>query len=57
MWLRYVVLFLFLVAAACFVVYMVTGQIAYRRWGLVIFKWTVAAGLGFFAVLAVQRFF
>jgi hypothetical protein len=57
MWLRYVVLFLFLVAAACFVAYMVTGQIAYRRWGLVIFKWTVAAGLGFFAVLAVQRLF
>jgi hypothetical protein len=34
---------------------MVTGHMAYRRWGLVIFKWTVVAGLGFFAVLAVQR--
>jgi hypothetical protein len=53
--LRWVILFLFVVAAACFVAYMVTGHMAYRRWGLVIFKWTVVAGLGFFAVLAVQR--
>jgi hypothetical protein len=30
---------------------------AYRRWGLVIFKWTIFAGLGFFSVLAVQRLF
>lgn len=55
MWLRWVILFLFVLAAACFVAYMVTGHMAYRRWGLVIFKWTVVAGLGFFAVLAVQR--
>jgi hypothetical protein len=55
MWLRWVILFLFVVAAACFVAYMATGHMAYRRWGLVIFKWTVVAGLGFFAVLAVQR--
>ena len=55
MWLRWVILLLFVLAAVCFVAYMVTGRVAYRRWGLVIFKWTVLAGLGFFAVLAGQR--
>jgi uncharacterized protein HemY len=55
MWLRWVLLLLFLLAVGCFVAYMVTGRVGYRRWGLVIFKWTVFAGLGFFAVLAVQR--
>jgi hypothetical protein len=55
MWLRWVILLLFVLAAVCFVAYMVTGRVGYRRWGLVIFKWTVLAGLGFFAVLAAQR--
>lgn len=55
MWLRWVILFLLVLAAACFVAYMLTGRVGYRRWGLVIFKWTVIAGLGFFGVLAVQR--
>lgn len=57
MWLRWIILFLFLLSAASFVAYMVTGRVGYRRWGLVIFKWTVIAGLGFFGVLAVQRLF
>jgi hypothetical protein len=55
MWLRWVILCLFVLAAVCFVAYMFTGRVGYRRWGLVIFKWTVLAGLGFFAVLAAQR--
>lgn len=54
MWLRYVVLFMFMASAACFVAYVFTGNKSYRRVGLEIFKWTVLAGLVFFGVLAVQ---
>ena len=33
----------------------VTGDARYKRRGLFILKWTVAAALAFFAVLIVQR--
>ena len=36
-------------------IYAATGQVRYRRYGLVIVKWTVIAGLAFFAVLFVIR--
>ena len=39
----------------CFAMYVGTGQVAWRRRGLVIVKWTVLAGLGFFAVIALER--
>ena len=32
-----------------------TGQVVWRRRGLVILKWTVVAALGFFAVLILER--
>ncbi len=52
---RVVVLLLLLAAAVLFAFYAATGQVRYRRYGLVIVKWTVIAGLAFFAVLFVIR--
>jgi hypothetical protein len=39
----------------CFAMYAGTGQVAWRRRGVVIIKWTVVAALGFFAVLILER--
>ena len=38
-----------------FVMYVATGQVEWRRRGIVIVKWTVIAALGFFAVLILER--
>jgi len=38
-----------------FALYAITGDIRYKRWGLVTLKWTVLAGLGFFGVLIFER--
>jgi cytochrome b subunit of formate dehydrogenase len=39
----------------CFALYIGTGQAVWRQRGIVIVKWTVIAGLGFFAVLILER--
>ena len=39
----------------CFAMYVGTGQVLWRRRGLVIVKWTVLAAFGFFAVLILER--
>ncbi|MBX3637428.1 MAG: hypothetical protein KF683_18835 [Rubrivivax sp.] len=39
----------------CFAMYVGTGQMLWRRRGIVIVKWTVIAALGFFAVLILER--
>lgn len=39
----------------CFAMYIGTGQLLWRRRGIVIVKWTVIAALGFFAVLILER--
>ena len=52
---RTLVLLLLLAAAVLFALYAFTGNPGYKRLGLVIFKWTLLAALGFFAVLFVQR--
>lgn len=39
----------------CFAMYVGTGQPVWRRRGIVIVRWTVVAGLGFFAVLVLER--
>jgi hypothetical protein len=39
----------------CFAMYIGTRQNHWRRRGIVIIKWTVLAGLGFFAVLILER--
>jgi hypothetical protein len=47
---------LLLVAAVlCFAMYIGTGQVAWRRRGVVVLTWTVLAALGFFAVLILER--
>lgn len=46
---------LLLSGVLCFAMYIGTGQVLWRRRGLVIVKWTVLAALGFFAVLILER--
>ncbi|WP_167333633.1 hypothetical protein [Paracidovorax oryzae] len=48
--------FLLLLAVVSFVFYMATGQPRYKRFGIVIVKWTVLSAFAFFAVLALERF-
>ncbi len=38
-----------------FAVYVATGRVAWRRRGILTIKWAVIAGLGFFAVLLLER--
>jgi len=52
---RWIVSLLLLGGALCFVVYLGTGRMVYRRWGLLVLKWTVVATLAFFAVLIFDR--
>jgi hypothetical protein len=52
---RAVVLLLLVAGLVCFAMYIGTGQVRYRAYGLRIVKWTVLAGLGFFAVLIAER--
>ena len=46
---------LLLAGLVSFALYVATGQVVWRRRGIVIVKWTVIAALGFFAVLIVER--
>jgi hypothetical protein len=52
---RWAILLLLLTAGVCFAFYAGTGQARFKQWGLVILKWTVLAGLGFFGVLILER--
>ena len=52
---RWVVMLLLAAGLVCFALYIATGQVRFRRYGLVVVKWTVVAGLGFFAVLMLER--
>ena len=52
---RGLIYFLLLTAGVCFALYATTGDLRYKRWGLVTLKWTVLAGLGFFGVLIFER--
>jgi hypothetical protein len=42
-------------AVVCFAFSIATGQKRWRRMGLIIMKWTLLAGLAFFAVLILER--
>jgi hypothetical protein len=53
---RWVMLLLGVAALLCLAMYVGTGQQRYRQIGVRIVKWTVIAGLGFFAVLLLERF-
>jgi uncharacterized cupredoxin-like copper-binding protein len=53
--LRWAVMALLLAAAVSFAFYAGTGQAHYKRWGLVVLKWTVIAAVFFFAVAIIGR--
>ena len=52
---RWIILLLLVAGIVCFAIYVGTGQARWRALGLTIVKWTVIAGLGFFAVLVLER--
>lgn len=52
---RALVGFLLVASLLCFVFYLCTGKPGYKRWGLLVLKWTVIAALAFFAVLLLGR--
>jgi hypothetical protein len=52
---RALVFLLLAAAAVSFGLFAATGQQRYKRFGLVIVKWTLAAAAVFFAVLFVQQ--
>ncbi len=52
---RWIVLLLLVAGLLCFAMYIGTGQAKWRQMGIRIVKWTVVAGLGFFAVLILER--
>jgi hypothetical protein len=51
---RWIVLLLLVAGLVCFAMYVGTGQRRFRVLGIRIVKWTVIAGLGFFAVLILE---
>ena len=52
---RSLVLLLLLACVVLFALYAITGRAKYKKFGLVVLKWTLLAGFGFFAVLIFQR--
>ena len=52
---RWLVLLLLASGLVCFAMYVGTGQHRYRVLGVRLIKWTIVAGLGFFAVLILER--
>lgn len=52
---RWLILLLLLAAVVSFVFYVGTGQARFKRFGLVVLKWTLIAAFGFFAVLILER--
>ena len=52
---RWAILMFLLAAGVCFAFYAGTGQVRFRRYGLVTLKWTLIAALAFFAVLVAER--
>jgi hypothetical protein len=52
---RWLILMFLLSAVASFALYMATGQERYKRYGLLTLKWVLLSGLGFFAVLILER--
>ena len=52
---RWLILLFLLAAVVSFVFYAGTGQARFKRYGLMILKWTLIAAFGFFAVLILQR--
>jgi hypothetical protein len=55
LFLRWLLLALLIGAAVSFLLFALTGQARYKRYGLITLKWTLIAGFVFFAVLIAQR--
>jgi hypothetical protein len=54
---RWAIMLLLLAAGVSFAFYAGTGNPKYKRFGIVVLKWTLIAALGFFLVLFVERWF
>ena len=54
---RIAILLLLVAAIVCFGVYLVRNDRRYLALGVAITKWTIVAGLGFFAVLIAEMIF
>ena len=54
---RWLVIVLLVAAGVSFALYAGTGQEKYKRFGLVVLKWTLIASLGFFVVVGLERWF
>lgn len=52
---RWIIGLLLVAGLVCFAIYVATGQQRYRSLGILLVKWTVIAGLGFFGVLILER--
>ena len=52
---RWLLILLMLAAGACFALFAITGQPRFKRYGLLILKWTLISAFGFFAVLTLER--
>jgi hypothetical protein len=52
---RWLLILLMLAAGACFALFAITGQPRFKRYGLLILKWTLVSAFGFFAILTVER--
>ncbi len=52
---RWTLMLLLLAAGVCFAFYAGTGRPHFRRWGLLLLKWTLLAAFGFFGVLILER--
>jgi hypothetical protein len=52
---RWILMLLLLAAGVSFAFYAGTGQPKYKKFGLIVLKWTLLAALGFFLVLTLDR--
>ena len=52
---RWTIFLLLIAAGGSFAFYAGTGQARFKQFGLVVLKWTILAGLGFFGVLILER--
>ncbi|HPL77743.1 MAG: hypothetical protein IPH64_13790 [Comamonadaceae bacterium] len=52
---RWAMMLLLIAAGVSFAFYVGTGQARFKRFGLLVLKWTILAALGFFGVLILER--
>jgi hypothetical protein len=52
---RVLILLMLVASGVSFALYAATGQMRYRRFGLIVLMWTLGAGFLFFAVLIAEQ--